>query len=82
MRSNVQIMSSPKIDRYKPHMTSLIIEARVTSFKVLSFLGDNIFRTLERIEYSPHLIYNLETFIPEFLVPTVKGSGMVEGGGG
>ena len=50
MRSNVQKMSSPKIDRYKPHMTSLIIETRVTSFKVLSFLGDNIFRTLERIE--------------------------------
>ena len=31
MRLNVQNMSSPRIDRLKPNMTSLIIEARVTT---------------------------------------------------
>ncbi len=46
MRFNVQNMSSPRIDRLKPNMTSLIIEARVTSYEVFMnlCLEDNSFR--------------------------------------
>ena len=37
MRSNVEKMSSPKIDR--PRMMSLIIEARVTSYEGFIYLS-------------------------------------------
>ena len=48
MRSNVRKMSSPKIDGFNPHMTSLIKETRVIFF--LYILEDDIFRVLGRIE--------------------------------
>ena len=83
MRSNYneRKMSSPKIDRLKkPKMTSLIIEARVTSYEVLklSILGDDIFRTLEWIEsnqpYYTTLIYKNNIFIIrislQYLIPS------------
>ena len=56
MRSNVRKMSSPKIDRYKYNMTSLIIEARLTSYEVfyLFIFEDAIFRTLAGIESNQH----------------------------
>jgi len=78
---NERKMSSPKIDRLKkPKMTSLIIEARVTSYEVfnLSILGDDIFRTLEWIEsnqpYYTTLIYKNNIFIIrnslQYLIPS------------
>ena len=52
-------------------MTSLIIEARVKSYKVFVYLclGDDIFRTLERIEsnqpYQTTLVFVWENFFIE-----------------
>ena len=56
MRSNVRKMASPKIDRKKPNMTSLIIEARVTSYEGFIYLSKE---TICSVNWSATRVINL-----------------------